>query len=379
MKTIAMVLLAILITITGYAQTVSTFVGPGINIDDDMIMDAAGNIYGSRYTGSRVYKVTPDGVVSVYAQGIVSPNGLAIDSNGILYVADNQGNKIYKITSDSTKTQYGPNLSSPSGLLFEPDSDTLIVTQLTQNRISKLAPDGTLTVYKSGNGLNGPVGMTMDENGNFYVANYNDGKVFHVTDDSLIQLAVVPGTNFGAVGFLEYAAGNLYATGIAVHRIYKISLSGEMTVFAGTGVAGLVNGPADSARFSNPNGILASPDHDKLYISDFGTKSIRLIDNIVSGVSGATGQLPENFRLEQNYPNPFNPGTTIAYEIPERAAVSLKIYNVMGEEVATLVNGVQQPGRHTVNWNAGSLASGIFFYRIRSGEFVQTKKLTLMR
>ena len=117
MKTIAMVLLAILITITGYAQTVSTFVGPGINIDDDMIMDAAGNIYGSRYTGSRVYKVTPDGVVSVYAQGIVSPNGLAIDSNGILYVADNQGNKIYKITSDSTKTQYGPNLSSPSGLL----------------------------------------------------------------------------------------------------------------------------------------------------------------------------------------------------------------------------------------------------------------------
>ena len=92
-----------------------------------------------------------------------------------------------------------------------------------------------------------------------------------------------------------------------------------------------------------------------------------------------TLNVPERFALHQNYPNPFNPGTTVRYEIPAQTNVALRVYNVLGQEVATLVNETKLPGRYEARWNAAGMASGIYFYRIIAGEFTQTKKLMLMK
>ncbi len=89
--------------------------------------------------------------------------------------------------------------------------------------------------------------------------------------------------------------------------------------------------------------------------------------------------LPKEFRLLQNHPNPFNATTTIRFDQPKRTFVTLKIYDVVGREVTTLVNRDLQPGEYEVIFEAHGLASGLYFYRLETKEFVKTEKLTLLR
>ncbi len=89
--------------------------------------------------------------------------------------------------------------------------------------------------------------------------------------------------------------------------------------------------------------------------------------------------LPLTYSLAQNYPNPFNPTTTIRFEVPAEVHVALKVYNVLGQEVLVVVDEVKQPGRYDVRVEASALASGAYFYRLRAGDFVETRKFVLIR
>ena len=99
------------------------------------------------------------------------------------------------------------------------------------------------------------------------------------------------------------------------------------------------------------------------------------------------GSVPASLKLGQSSPNPFTVGTTMSFEIPTESFVSLKAYNVLGEEVATLVNGPLNAGRHEVTWNvrqtihgrSSELPSGVYFLRLRSGGFARTRRLVLVR
>jgi hypothetical protein len=92
------------------------------------------------------------------------------------------------------------------------------------------------------------------------------------------------------------------------------------------------------------------------------------------------GRVPQNYTLSQNYPNPFNPSTRIEFELKEDSKVKLTVYNVLGEEVAELVNGEINAGTHTVEFSGTNLASGIYVYRLDAGnKFTETKKMVLMR
>jgi hypothetical protein len=93
----------------------------------------------------------------------------------------------------------------------------------------------------------------------------------------------------------------------------------------------------------------------------------------------SSSELPTEFSLEQNYPNPFNPVTNFQFSIVNRQLTILKVYNVLGQEVATLVNEVKQPGTYTVQWDASGMASGMYFYRIQAGDFVATRRLLLLK
>jgi N-acetylneuraminic acid mutarotase len=87
---------------------------------------------------------------------------------------------------------------------------------------------------------------------------------------------------------------------------------------------------------------------------------------------------PRDFQLRQNYPNPFNPSTTIQYDLPKSGRVSLKLYNVLGQVVATLVDEHKEPGFYQIRWNP-NVPSGIYFYRLQAGEFLETKTMVLLR
>jgi hypothetical protein len=92
------------------------------------------------------------------------------------------------------------------------------------------------------------------------------------------------------------------------------------------------------------------------------------------------GSIPEHFALDQNYPNPFNPSTTIRFELARSAKVVLKLYNVLGQEVATLVDGVKPAGTQTVKFDGAGLNSGMYFYRVTTDDgFVAIKKMVLIK
>jgi hypothetical protein len=105
------------------------------------------------------------------------------------------------------------------------------------------------------------------------------------------------------------------------------------------------------------------------------------VDAFVEAITSLTDldRIPASYELNQNYPNPFNPSTVISYQLPEFSKVDLRIYNVLGEQVAALVFANQPAGHHQVEWNAAGFASGIYFYHIIAGDYQDVKKMILLR
>jgi hypothetical protein len=99
----------------------------------------------------------------------------------------------------------------------------------------------------------------------------------------------------------------------------------------------------------------------------------------ITGISNIKSDLPVVYELYQNYPNPFNPSTVINYSIPKTSLVTIKVYDILGKEVATLVNEEKSAGNYSVQFNGGNLSSGIYFYRMHAGSFTETKKLILLK
>jgi hypothetical protein len=94
--------------------------------------------------------------------------------------------------------------------------------------------------------------------------------------------------------------------------------------------------------------------------------------------------LPEAFSLVQNYPNPFNPTTTIEYSVPTRARVTVEIFNLLGQHVKTLVDGMKSPGKYTIEWDGKDIAdkpvsTGVYLYRFTAGDYTETKKMVLLK
>jgi hypothetical protein len=97
------------------------------------------------------------------------------------------------------------------------------------------------------------------------------------------------------------------------------------------------------------------------------------------GLGNTNGSVPEKYSLSQNYPNPFNPTTTITFSLPKAGFVTLKVYNVLGEEVKSLVNHQLSAGSYDFDFDASDLSSGMYFYTIRIGDFSETKKMMLVK
>jgi uncharacterized lipoprotein YddW (UPF0748 family) len=130
----------------------------------------------------------------------------------------------------------------------------------------------------------------------------------------------------------------------------------------------------DSYQLSKAgNGSISS----KIYLDEL--RAVKKVD-AVTGIDNHKYLVPSQFSLSQNYPNPFNPSTTIGWQLPVRSFVTLKIYNALGEEIETIINEMQEPGQHSKLFNINNaLSSGVYFYRLQAGNFVETKKMILLK
>jgi hypothetical protein len=125
--------------------------------------------------------------------------------------------------------------------------------------------------------------------------------------------------------------------------------------------------------FDNTGGSHPNDGFDAtVYTLDFANIVVSVDDQI-------DGQVPDNYSLSQNYPNPFNPSTTITYAVPQNSLVSLSVFDILGNEVQTLVNEIKGAGTYTVSFDAASVPSGVYFYKLEAGNFLSTKKMVLLK
>jgi hypothetical protein len=132
----------------------------------------------------------------------------------------------------------------------------------------------------------------------------------------------------------------------------------------------------------NDDPIRGEVDVSLIYADHFFVEALIRYHEFVTSVEkpGLISRQPQSFQLFQNYPNPFNPSTTISYSLSDVSVpVQLKVFDVLGREVATLVNEYQSPGEYSVKFEANNLAGGTYIYRLQYDNFIQTNRMTLVK
>ncbi len=199
------------------------------------------------------------------------------------------------------------------------------------------------------------------------------GAVLRGTGVTDVQInGIFPGPNVIHIVY-DSAASNVkvYKNGSLINTVSQTPFN----FTAGTGFS--VGGYSSSA------GIDGKMDEFRFYKRALDSAEIAATWNanlgVVTGVTPVVSQLPKDYKLSQNYPNPFNPVTKINFSIPKNGHVSLKVYDALGREIASLVNDVKNAGNYTVEFNASHLSSGAYFYRLNVNGYIETKKMLLIK
>ncbi|MEL6809889.1 MAG: T9SS type A sorting domain-containing protein [Bacteroidota bacterium] len=360
--------LALLIITPMYAQTVSTWQDG--TPDDGIAIDSNGNVYASNFTGDTVFKFDTDGNATAFVNGLDTPNGLAFDSTDRLYICDWNANKILRYNSNGTFDSEITITANPSGIIKAWDNDDMIYTRFTGNTINRITPEGVITEVSSDPLLNGPVGLAYDETGRLFVGNYNNREVYEVlSNGDLVYIATVGAT--GNLGFITYGQGVLWGTAFGEHKIYTIHPEGvdDTTVYAGS-TAGNTDGALSEATFTQPNGILFDPDGTTLYITDFGSKNLRLISDVTLGTQDISGK---DFGLTL-HPNPSKDTLHITARVQEATNYSIVVYNALGNQVHS-EKVTAQGAILSVQVDVKAWASGVYWVELSNGKVTATQQL----
>lgn len=403
-----------------FAQLTTQVYATGLVKPLGIDIDAAGNLWvGEQGTGSgttgRVSMITPNGVVHPFLVGLpssapsfepLSANDVYLDSNGKLLV----------VMGQST----GSDTLSSRILIVDTTNFSLDQNYIPLDRSSI---SGTINLNKylpNGNPYKITAGF---ENDLFIVdAYYNRVIRWHRNDGSLSTFSVF--ANIGqseavptCIAYVDsgFFVGNLVGLPVPVGaaRVYYVDLAGNNSVFQGglTAIVDVAVNPIDKtiyalqhAQFGPPwltdkgrlfrihNGIvdtllsgLPRPggmvfnSKGDLFITSFQNNTILKVTNLPTAVEEDNNSTITNFFLDQNYPNPFNPSTKINYRLALAGNVSLRVYDVLGKEVATLISEEKPAGNYSIDFNAAGLSSGIYFYTLKENNLIQTKKMILMK
>lgn len=314
-------------------NTVTTFAGSGLpNASEDgvgtqatfwrpedLVADAGGNLYVVEVGASKIRKISPTGVVTTFAGNIipgsidgigikasfVGPSGLTIDVSGNLYIADTGNNKIRKISPTGVVTTVAgtgvggsvdgdisqASFHGPTDVAIDA-SGNLYVADISNNKIRKITPSGAVSTF-AGSGVEGsidgigvlatlhhPSSITIDTSGNLYVSEWGSHKIRKISPLGVVT-TLAGGGIYGVDGIGSIAgfalpsgltidtAGNLYVADIHSNKIRKITPNGVVTTFAGTGIAGSLDGLLATATFDRPFGV-AIDNNGNIYIAGNG-------------------------------------------------------------------------------------------------------------
>lgn len=238
-------------------------------------VDREGSVYSADFRGG-VWKITSDGRVSRFADGLYGASGNFFDAQGNLMQSNFFGNYISKIDrTGAHKIWVEEGLNGPVGLTITADG-SLYVTNCAGNTIGRVDENRVAREFSSGPLFRCPNGITSTPDGRLFVVNFSDGNVLELAEDGTASVhANIPGPGLGHITF---AQGNLYVTAFQSHRIFRVGLDGEVELVAGSATPGEVDGSPEDARFIFPNGIAVAPSGDRLFVNDFINRSPPTLD-----------------------------------------------------------------------------------------------------
>jgi len=269
-----------------------------------------------------------DTIMYLPITGTTQLDGMTTDDNNNLYVVASLQAKIYKVNlfTQQYSLFVGAGISSrPQDIIYDRNNNRLLVCSW-YNSSPIQAVDlndstvSTIVVTTTGN----CDGLALDGNGNYYFSTWLNNSVYYY-DSTFTNPPIL------------FSSGH--------------------------------NGPSNIC-FNNKDNIIAVP--------NFNSNSVDFIPIVPSSVEEKNTS-PLKFNLDQNYPNPFNPSTIISWQSPVSGWQSLKVYNLLGNEVSVLINEYCPAGEYEIEFNAGNLPSGVYFYQLKAGKYQETKKLILLR
>ena len=337
---------------------------------------------------SKIYQWSPsDNSTTIYLNQSNSSNGLTFDAQGLLILTQMQFRCVSRQESNGTITPLastfrGKKFNSPNDLVVKSDGSIFFTDpdynvpggsgnkEIGFNGIYRISPSGDVklldSVFHEPNGIC----FSPDEK-KLYVNDVNKIYVWDVTNDSTITgkklfYTISAG---GTDGMKTDTAGNIFCTGLT--GVWIISPSGVYL--------DKITTPRNPS-----NCAWGDTDRKTLFITtgngNPGTGFVyRIRLASPAGIENHGSVFPGTFQLYANYPNPFNPSTTIEYKIEKSELITMKVFDILGCEVAMLVNEFKHPGTHLVQWNASAMPSGIYFCQLQARNIIQTKKLVLIR
>jgi len=349
--------------LTGASDTINYSEIRGIAVDGNNIYAACtyrfhGTIYKSTdYSQSwfRTDNGLPSDVTFLWDVGISGGNVIAATDQGLYYSTDKGESWLPSNIANESIIKLAVTENYVYGTLVLDDvyrsSDDGVTWSVVLN--SPSASFTALTAkdnYAYAGGFDFGSFYTTDNGNNWYQAGFPSGSsVYAINFVPAVPGMVLAGTNiepnYNYAAFNNIPVFSSYSEGLGVNAITEAITSNDTYMFAGTSYNGVWRRTLPGVTLANENKT----------------------------------EVPDKYSLDQNYPNPFNPSTTIKYSIPESGNVKLTVYNSLGEKVALLTDEYKEVGTHKINFDASSLSSGIYFYKIKINNYSSTKKMILLR
>ncbi|MFH1195662.1 MAG: T9SS type A sorting domain-containing protein [bacterium] len=325
-------------------------------------------------TDGKVIRVAQDWTQSEFITGLNTPIG-AVVVDSTLFVTNNSPNMIKGFNLFTGEKTFEITLPAVTlaNLTFDGNLYLYVVDQ--SGKVFKVnSKTGAFNVFVSSGLTNSLQGIVYDAANNrlIAVAFPNNSSIYSISildsTVSVMQTTTIGKFTSAAID----SSGNIYASSGRTNSVYKFDATFSIPPIV------ISNG------HNSPTGICLDYQNSRLIISNYGSNIIDTIPISLTNVDETETLAPAVFELSQNYPNPFNPSTVISFKLSVKSMIQLKIYDLLGREVATLVNEEKPAGTHSLKFSAGdgdnsSITSGIYFYKITSGSFTQTKKMVLLR
>ena len=345
--------------------------------------DSVGLLF-SDIKANLIYLWSPkDSSLKPYLDPSDSSNGLTFDHLGRLVLTQMELRRVARQEKDGNiiplaSTYHGKKFNSPNDLVVKSDGSIFFTDpdfnipypydhELNFQGIYRISPTGTIKLLDSTFDKPNGICFSPDEK-KLYVNDSHKCQIYvwDVVNDSIITnkklFYQIPASGY-ADGMKVDSAGNIYCAGPT--GIWIVSPGGKY-----------LDKIAMSENPSNCN--WGDADGKTLYITA-GKSLYRIRLATITGIESHGSLKTKTFKLYGNYPNPFNPATTITFDLSKNQNVTLKIFDILGNEKGTLLNGYLSAGRHSITFNGDSFPSGVYLYQMEAGNFVQTKKMVLLR